>query len=394
MGEKLFLFGCEESYFFREGTPFTAGEDIFLPSGFPPSCNVMQGAVRTALMNGHGIDFAKYYEGYCNVCGTPAEDCFVLRAVGSSKGGREDMELDFIGPFVTRETDEGIERLYQAPRDLVQLEDQVELGRLMPSSEAILTDLGPIFLPQADKRCRSLSETWISEGGLLNYLRGMTVDLEQVYSSNDRFQRFMRREERLGIARQQSTRATLPGMLYAIEHIRLGARFGLGVRVRGCPDAPVPDVVKLGGEGRCTSLRVQSTSPIPREGIAEAIDEGPGLFGERGFKVVCMSPVRLGNGWLPEGFTKGRQDGGTFWEGVLAGINCKLVSICSGRPIRIGGWDMALRRPKPRLAYMPARTVYYFTTSHSGAEVVEGLHDSKIGFDTRIGFGHIVVGRW
>jgi CRISPR-associated protein Cmr3 len=68
--------------------------------------------------------------------------------------------------------------------------------------------------------------------------------------------------------------------------------------------------------------------------------------------------------------------------------------MCTGRPVRIGGWDIALRRPKPRLAYMPVGTVYYFTTRHSGAEVVEALHDRKIGFDTKIGFGHIVVGRW
>ena len=99
MEERLFLFGCEESYFFRDGTPFTAGEDIFLSSGFPPSGKVIQGAVRTALLSGHGVDFDKYYEGYCNVCQASAEDCLVLRAVGSSRGGGEDMELDSSGPL-------------------------------------------------------------------------------------------------------------------------------------------------------------------------------------------------------------------------------------------------------------------------------------------------------
>jgi CRISPR-associated protein Cmr3 len=394
MEERLFLFGCEESYFFRDGTPFTAGEDIFLSSGFPPSGKVIQGAVRTALLSGHGVDFDKYYEGYCNVCQASAEDCLVLRAVGSSRGGGEDMELDFIGPFVTRTTNGTIERLYQAPYDLVQLDGQGGLGRLTPSSQAVLTDLGPIFLPQTDERCRSLTEAWIREGGLLNYLRGETVGVNKVYSWSPGFETFLFREERLGIARCRETRAAQGGMLYAIQHVRLEAQFGLGVRVRGCPDVPLPSMVKLGGEGRLSSLTVQSTTPVPREGIAEAIDEGPGLFGERGFKVVCLSPMRLGDGWLPEGFTEVTREGGTCWEGVLGGITCSLVSMCTGRPVRIGGWDIALRRPKPRLAYMPVGTVYYFTTRHSGAEVVEALHDRKIGFDTKIGFGHIVVGRW
>ena len=85
-GGKTLSLWLRGSYFFRDGTPFTAGEDIFLSSGFPPSGKVI-GAVRTALLSGHGVDFDKYYEGYCNVCQASAEDCLVLRAVGSSRGG-------------------------------------------------------------------------------------------------------------------------------------------------------------------------------------------------------------------------------------------------------------------------------------------------------------------
>ncbi|MGI6558010.1 MAG: type III-B CRISPR module-associated Cmr3 family protein [Limnochordia bacterium] len=99
-------------------------------------------------------------------------------------------------------------------------------------------------------------------------------------------------------------------------------------------------------------------------------------------------------GGCPRGLRRGQGRAAPVGRASSAALPASLVSMCSGRPVRIGGWDMALRRPKPRLAYMPAGTVYYFTTSHSGAEVVEALHDRKIGFDTRIGFGHIVVGRW
>lgn len=412
MTEKLFLFGCEESYFFRDGTPFTAGEDTFLPSGFLPSCNVMQGAVRTAIMRGHGVDFAEYQEGRCSVCGCIQEDCEVLEAVGSCVGGQENMKIDLVGPFVMLKTHSESERLYLVPGDLMLAEpdmSEIKLCWLRPSSEPIATDMGLVFMPQSYRNVRGLSGAWISETELLNYLTGVDVSPSGLYFSAlsdapwDNARVFMWREQRVGIARERASRATVEGMLYAIEHVRLAdgqkEQFGIGVRVRGCPDISIPDVVRLGGEGRFTSLKLSESLPIATTGIADAIDEGPGLFGERGFKLVFTSPVRFdsskdGHEWLPYGFVPCERDGAIVWEGMLSGIQCTLVSVCSDRPIRIGGWDMALNRPKPRLAYVPDCAVYYFTTPHRGAEVVEALHDTKIGMSTRIGFGHIVVGRW
>lgn len=412
MTEKLFLFGCEESYFFRDGTPFAAGEDTFLRSGFPPSCNVMQGAVRTAIMRGHGVDFTEYQEGHCSVCDCIGEECEVLEAVGSCVSGQEDMKIDLTGAFVTLKTHSEVKRLYRVPRDLMLAESdasEIELCRARPSSEPIATDMGLVFMPQCERNVRGLSNAWISETGLLSYLTGVDASPSELYfsalpdASWDSARVFMCREQRMGIAREKASRATVEGMLYAIEHVRLAdvqkEQFGIGVRVRGCPDISIPDVVRLGGEGRFTSLEVLESMPIATTGIAEAIDEGPGLFGEHGFKLVFLSPVRFstnkdGYEWLPSGFIPRKRDGATVWEGVLSGIQCTLVSVCSDRPIRIGGWDMALKRPKPRLAYVPDCVVYYFTTPHNGAEVVGGLHDTKIGMNSRIGFGHTVVGRW
>ncbi len=412
MAEKLFLFGCEESYFFRDGMPFTAGEDTFLPSSFPPSCNVLHGAVRTAIMRGHGLDFGEYAQGRCSVCGCAQEDCEVLKAMSGSPDEPEDAGMDLIGPFVTRETETGVERLYRAPSDLVQVESvasEIEFGRLHPSPEPVMTDIGRVFMPSSDVRCKSLSDVWISENGLLGYLLGADVSPDEAYYSakkdgaSEQGRAFLLREERIGIARQRATGATQEGMLYAIEHIRFlhgpTEKFGMGVRVRGCPDTPVPNVVRLGGEGRFTSLRVKRSKPFPADGVAEAIDRGPSLFGERGFKAVFTTPVQFcagddGDGWLPPGFDQCERDGALVWEGILRDMRCTLVSVCSDRPVRIGGWDMVLNQPKPRLAYVPAGAVYYFTTPHTGAEVVAAFHDAKIGMDTRIGFGHAVVGRW
>ena len=107
--------------------------------------------------------------------------------------------------------------------------------------------------------------------------------MNKVYSWSPGFETFLFREERLGIARCRETRAAQGGMLYAIQHVRLEAQFGLGVRVRDVPMYPCPAWSSLAARDVFQALRCKHNS-VPREGIAEAIDEGPGLFGERGLR--------------------------------------------------------------------------------------------------------------
>lgn len=417
--EKLVVFGCEESYFFRDGTPFNAGEDTFLPSRFPPSCLVMQGAIRTAIINGHGADFHQYKEGKCSVCGTAWQECQVLRAVGSA-GCRDDMELDFYGPFLVRRQGGEVERFYPAPCDLVQFDNnndaprderpEPEIGRLQPGRKARMTDLGMVMLPTSPegKRYRTLKGAWLSEEGLLAYLKGEKIDHNQLYfqeeMTDDRFKNsgFLKKEERVGIARQFSTRTTKKGMFYAIEHLRLDERYfsGLGERIIGLPDTTLPDLIKLGGEGRMTTLTVEESHPLCRTGIVEALTKDEQRFlDEHCFKLVFLTPVRFSGGWKPSKFKAVRRKKANgeevdVWQGELAGIGCTLVALCAERTERIGGWDIANKKAKTRYSYLPAGSVLYFTSPHSAAEIVTAMHDRKFGLDTKIGFGHAVIGRW
>ncbi|MBP7892760.1 MAG: type III-B CRISPR module-associated protein Cmr3 [Firmicutes bacterium] len=389
MSDLLFSMACDETYFFRGGTPFTVGEDSFLPSVFPPNPSVMQGVVRTAIMRGHGIDFAEYREGRCSVCRCAASECTVLSAVGSA-GTHDDMRLDVTGPFLTYEEPGGPkERLFKAPVDLVSMGD--DIGKLRPYDTPIHTDMGPVCLPQSAERCKPLEHSWLGEAGLLKYLKGQSPSLHQVHSEKA----FLGKETRIGIARERSTRATHKGMLYSIEHVRLKQGYGLGARVANCPDVKLPAIVKLGGEGRLSRLAVSPWEEIPSHGIAPAINSCPGLFGQHGFKLVFLSPVRFeGESWLPEGFVAREREGVRIWEGSIRGIECSFVSMCADRPVRLGGWNMATGRQKPRHSYIPAGSVFYFITERAGEDVVNALFDVKLGLDTAIGLGHAVVGRW
>ena len=90
---------------------------------------------------------------------------------------------------------------------------------------------------------------------------------------------FLSKEQRFGIALDHIKRSAKEQMLYSTEHIRLRPGYGLAVRVGRLPELSLPDMVKLGGEGRISSLQAYVTEPISKTGIVAALDQGPGLWG-------------------------------------------------------------------------------------------------------------------
>lgn len=415
-GEKMVVFGCEESYFFRDGTPFNAGENTFLASMFPPSCQVMQGAIRAAILKGHGADFQAYEAKKCSICNCSVPECQVLRTIGMPGDARDGMMLDFQGPFLVqhrRGTDK-YERIYPAPADLTQLKGEngrLRFGRMSPSDQGRITDQGRILLPVISNDEKSLvSGSWISEQGLLNYLRGNEVNEAEVYfqdpvlSGQRQLENsgFLKKEERIGIGRNSVTRTTEKHMFYTVEHFRFDPRFefGLGERVGGLPEMALPEVIKLGGEGRISTLKVLDSKPFPAAVIADAINGDPQrLFEERRFKMVFLTPVCFTSQGFPEGFKEVRRKDNhgqelQVWMGTLKGIECSLVTMRAERMERTGGWDLAKRQPKMRRSYWPAGSVLYLTSPETGERLVEALHDQKFGEDANIGFGHAIIGRW
>lgn len=408
MKEQSLLFECDETYFFRGGEPFSAGENAFSPSMFPPNPGVIQGAIRTALMTAHGTDFGDYYNGRCNVCGVDAADCVVLSAVGEA-GQSEEMGLDFSSPFVVRHSSGDtaspqFERMYPAPRDVLLSPGPVRTYvRLRPGSEPVHTDLGPISLPQIVRRgeptddgnagigLKPIESGWVAADGLGRYLRGDVFQEGDIVPEEE----IVQKERRAGVGRDRATRGVKESLLYFIEHVRLREQYNLGVDVRGLPDAPLSSAVKLGGEGRLAFLRRVPIPALDKAGLADSIDAGPRFFGRRTFKVLLLSPSRFPSGrLLPDGFQEDEWEGFRVAHGRLKGIRCTFITMAGGRAERIGGWDMKRGRAKPRESFLPAGTVLYFATEHAAAEVVEALHDTKIGENTNIGHGHIVVGRW
>lgn len=356
--------------FFRGPEPFNAGESGYVASEFPPTPRTLQGALRAAFLEANGVDMSEYVNG--------ASTGPLIEALGKAD---EEIKLDLRGPYLTRDGKPCV----PAPLNLVQ-RDGALVG-LAPAEAPIVTDIGDIRspgrLPDGASRTKG---KWLPLADLERLLAGRDVPVEKLFSP---LGVSFHQEPKVGLARDARSRAAAEGMLYTILTLRAGENVGLAVSIGGLPpEARLPELLKWGGEGRFVwSREIEApTTCTHRTEVASRIDGR--------FRLVFLQPALFGGGWLPDGFEREGAESGIRWRGELEEMECTLVGAALDKPRRIGGWDMKTRRPRPLESHVPAGSVYFFETDAPGEEVVDALDDAKLGRNTNMGFGHVLVGGW
>jgi CRISPR-associated protein Cmr3 len=358
--------------FFRGPEPFNAGESGYVASEFPPSPRTLQGALRAAFLEANGVDMSEYVNG--------ASTGPLIEALGRAD---EEIKLDLRGPYLISDG-----RLC-VPAPLNVAEREGALISLSPAGSPTMTDLGAVRLLDPANSAPKVVKKWLPLADVEGLLAGRKVPEEKLFSP---LGANLYQEPKVGLARDTRSLAAAEGMLYTILTLRAGEKTGFAVSIGGLPpEAQLPEVVKLGGEGRFAwSSRMEATAlGAHREEVASRIDE----HGK--FQLVFLQPAHFGGGWLPDGFEEEDTESLVRWRGELAGIECTLVSAVLDKPRPIGGWDMKTKRPHPLEPHVPAGSVYFFETrGASGDEIVEALDDAKLGSHTNMGFGHVLVGGW
>lgn len=364
--------------FFRGPEPMNAGESGIVHPVFPPAPEVTQGFVRARVLEALGVSFAAYRSA---VNGAGGGDAAGEAVALIGRPGGDPGQLHIRGPYLVVERGNGIERWYPAPLDLRRAGDDGDWRPGAPGG-AVTSDLGPVRFLDAPEKDLERKARWISHTGLEAYLRGEAVPSDHVQPADA----FHEEEARVGIGRDRLTRVAAESMLYAPSFVRLrvkgapAARAGIGLRVTGIDDGlqrRCAGVSRLGGEGRMVEVEVCPDPPVHRSDTR----------GET-MRLVSLTPVRWGGGWLPPGFTRD----GDGWSGAFGGVAATVVSAVVGKPVRIGGWDIVQTRPKPAAACVPAGSVYFLRVD--GAGVPLPLHDQTFGDGARAGFGHVLAGRW
>ncbi len=398
--------------FFRDSRPFTAGESHRAKSAFPPTPYPFVGAIRSRILADVlplvGSDFRAYRERITGDKPRTQNLDVVVDVIGDADNyGR----LRFRGPFLARKCPGGeYEPLFLPPRDLFRERclNPLRAGQLPSDVSFAPVGGGKLgLLWSREPLGKNLKDTLLTPAELAAYLVGGTapsdvLDIEKV----------VKRELRVGIALKVGQRVAQEGMFYMPEVLRLGSEDGAAgflVEVSGLEftDLPKNDytfedkgLLQLGGEGRAALYKCVSGDPLGElADLKQTIT--PKILKTKLFKLYLATPAIFQQGWLPDFI-----DGDTLKiksGSGLDGVELELLAAAVGKPLPIGGWDLARRQPKPMYKAVPPGSVYYFWVREGGERIVDLFHlkcsiqefaSNPLKKLAQIGFGLTLVGCW
>jgi CRISPR-associated protein Cmr3 len=393
-----------DALLFRDARPFAAGESFRAKSLFPPNPYSVVGAVRAKILADQGVPFAEFRRWAQD---PPPEEKWkeIRESIGTP---RDYGRLSIRGPLVAREEgDRSYTCYYPAPLNLFQ---KGVLNPLENPPDGMKWNQPGALRPlwSVDAVGEELAGAFLSEKELNRFLLDAAVD--GVSRPEDPYIR----ETRIGI-KLGSRRTAEAGMFYMAEFIRFREEgYGFLVEVNGIPENLLKSgPLALGGEGRAAVVRRVPGSvadPVRKDG--ESLEELGRKIGESGrFKIYLAQPAVFSCGWLPDFLDARTMEVKGGHRLRSDGLAFRLVAASVGRPAAVGGWDLALGRPKEMWRAVPAGSVYFFEfignrplerevvdllidTFHFTTKFQEFADGERLSVLSRIGFGLTLVGTW
>lgn len=362
MTARLWEFAPLDVFFFRDASPYNAGEGGWTGAGgfFPPFMSTLQGAVRTALAYGRGWRPER-------------PDMWPGELGGPDDPGRVVLR----GPYLFSEG----EILLPAPLNILCRKDagdkRYHYIRLVPGP-AVECDLGLVRLPEPTENAAGATElqgAWLSGQGMAEVLAGGLPGDGQVFQASA----LWREEPRVGIERDRRRRTAVEHKLYSATFTRLCQGVSLQVEVSGLTDEwydGVPAVIPLGGEGRLARIR------IAEQGLD--LPELPAVH--RDGDKIRFTVTLITSGSFPD-VASAVRNGPPEVPG-------RCVAACTGRMQQSGGWDLKSHAPRPLRPLIPAGSTWFFETEGSRAAEVQVLHGKCLGDGQAWGLGQVLIGRW
>lgn len=358
---------------FRDGRPFSGGDDHFAKGMFPPAPATFYGAVRSKILSEKYPEYDSFRENKIPdsikaEIGTPTSD-------GT---------LSITNFMLAKRSQSGnIIPLFSTPRDLLRVKGEESKYFLLRPEETVKNN-AKINLPnQLINLLWFKTEKVLEEiGGFLDlmgmeeYLLGNTplkiIETQDIYL----------REERTGIKKNRIRRAVETGALYSVEYFRLKEDIGLLVELEGTINFPAEGLLRIGGDHRSAHYKKVDCLMPDLEKIKAKV-----LLNKH-FKLILTTPAIFQKGWLPSWINE------DSLEGVREGIRLKMISAAIGRPIGLGGFDLAKKIPKAMKKAVPAGSVYYFEIEDGSLEGIfdifwlKSISDEK----SKEGFGITLIG--
>ncbi len=340
----ILAFDALDTLFFRDGKPFSLGEETWADGIFPPPLSVVYGALRTALLSAH-ISGLMHANGENDLTSRLKID---FSAYHGSGGYYYPCPLDIVQKKKVKDRKKAeylMLELVEKTTDHFSSLDFISLSSMLQSQEQVEDVSGLI------------DEISLNEYLLKSSVPGILLDEHK----------YLKDEPKVGIGRNDRTRTSDEGMLYRVGmkrmlQIRLAVGYA-GIDISG-------NLMRLGGEGKSVSVSVLEQEPCVRK---------PDNRSAKFFKLYLATPAIFKEGWRPS----------------PEKIPGELIAAVVGRPLSIGGFDMKPKNgkrpcPKPMRRAVPAGSVYYYRGSMR--DVVE-MHATSISdYGSEQGYGIVYIG--
>ena len=353
-----------DTLFFRDGKPFTMGENSWADSVFPPLPSVVYGALRSAYFAEHIEEFRDLMDNKRLNKPTFDKTCS-LNITGFYLAVKDDVYLPL-------------------PLDCVKKKgDSVNQVFTLEFSQAPNISSCPtkyVLSPPKNLALDMLEGAYFKQSVFEQYLSGKDKIFEY-----ETLHKYMVEEPKIGIGIEGLTGTASESMLYRVGMLRLEGKVGDEIRAplnmfvdyEGF-DLPRYGILKLGGEGKSVTYETAYKFNISRPELKNSI-----------FRLYLATPAILKNGWLP-----GWVDLKTL-EGDYFGIKLELLSAVVGKYVSVGGFDMVEKKSKQMYRAVPAGSVYYFKVKNKSdlPKVIDKFHGVSISDEmAEKGFGLAYVG--
>ncbi|MGI5992799.1 MAG: type III-B CRISPR module-associated protein Cmr3 [Methanosarcina sp.] len=348
-----------DTLFFRDGKPFSMGEDTWGNCIFPPSPSVIYGAIRTVYFSNHIDLFEK-----ANTEEDPTNNLVI-------KG------IYFLDNLENKNT------LYlPLPLDLVQKKDveaemENEVSLLSLVELKMKSSCPTSHVLKGDQGVQAVDNGLISGELLKEYL--------SCNSKNFSILRLSSRvitEPKIGIGLSGETHTADESKIYRVGMKRL-KNLSLLVEIEGL-EIPEKGLLKLGGEGKAASYEKISEQSIncnySENDLNKDIEK---------FKLYLSTPAIFHQGWLPSWVDM------NSLEGKYKNLKFKFLTASVGKYQNLGGFDLKQKKPKPMWKVVPAGSVYYFKIIEGDFNEIFSLFNRKSISEenSKQGFGITFVGK-
>ncbi len=337
-----------DTLFFRDGKPFSKGEENWSDGIFPPYPSVFYGALRSAF-------FSENIEIFHSL----AKDDFNTKKDPTTK-----LKITNIALLISNEM------VYPFPKDCLIEAGESSAVRIRSFENKNLSSSPTDFvLKTNEKKYETIKDGFISLNDFNKYLNNQkdrfTVKHLEIIN-----------EPKTGNGRNFETRRTDDdSMLYRVDMKRLG-NVKIIIEFEGL-EISESGFLKLGGEGKAVYYETYTENCEP---IFPSIKEE--------FVMYISTPTFFKNGWLPDFINIDTH------FGKIAGLDVKLISAIVDRPLSIGGYDMKKNYPKPMQKAVPAGSVYFFKILKGDPESLKNLQGKSISSQKqKEGFGIVYFGK-